>query len=405
MVYFIIFFLLLICIYTFDYRKVDRGEMVAYCTLCLFFILVAGLRYRIGGDSIVYENEYKELPKFSDLDRFHFDTLRYEPGYVVLVSIPRYFSPDFVYFQLLHALIVNTVIFWFIYKNTQNRFLAVTFYFVGLYLNLNTEVLREALAVSIFLLAWPSFRSGKWWLYYPLVLLACCFHISAVFTLFLPLALLPGVRAFFTLGYRTIFFCIVIFFIAMYLQRRFFSIVIDMSGNESMSDKAQLYSKSVYGGATLNVFGIFEQAIKTLILPLGAIWFMRNKLKGQEDTEEYRSLKRMEPIIIVGVYFAVMTMYIFIFTRFNNYVFMFNYVLIASCFFKSLRVRRKNYRLSPLFWVGMFALVFFLNFKAYFGSIKGTSLERYMVYYPYYTVLDPQDDYDREAVIRYFSHQ
>ena len=406
MVYLIVFILLIVGVYMFDYRKRSSGELAYFGLMCLLFIAIAGLRYRIGNDSIIYENNYKDLPTLFELGSFRFSSIRYEPGFIIFASIPKTFSPDFVYLQIFQAIVVNTIIFWFVYKNTQNRFIALILYFICLYVNLNTEVMREALAVCCFLLAWPFFRNGKWLLYYPLVLLAITFHISAVMLLFLPIITVPGIRYFFRLGPQVLITALILFALGMVLQRKFFFIVEQLSANETIVDRAAEYSKSSLGGLRLNIIGMTEQLIKNVFIPIGALMYLKRRVKNDKDiTTDTRWLKRMEMLIVAGTYFAVIALCIPIVARFNNYFGMFFYVAVASCFFTVAYFKRKKYRLPGSYWIVILVLICAIYFKLFFANTHGSQTKKvYMIYYPYESVLDPKENYDRESIYRLFKH-
>lgn len=404
MIYFIVFCFLIVCIYTYDYSKYSKGNIIAYGLFWIFFVAIMGLRYRIGGDSVMYEAEFKNLPTLDHLYNFKFGGSRYEPGYIVFCSIARSLSPDFTYFQLLHSFVVNTVVFWFIYKNTPNRYIALTLYFGGLYFNLGSEVLREALAVCCLLLAWPFFKNGKWLIYFIFAFFAASFHISGAIMFVLPLFVLPGIRRCFRLGWPVLLVSLVIFAAGMILEKKFFVILQQISDNENIMQKAQMYQKSDYGGLNLNFIGMLEHALKTIIIPLGALYYMKHSLYSGEDEEKLKWLKRLEILIVTGVYFAVLAMTITIAGRFNNYIGLFNYILIASCFFRTIKIKRKRFRLNALYWACIFAVIFILNIKVYFGTFGATSLKQYMLYYPYISRLDPQDDTNRETIHRLLIH-
>lgn len=404
MLYFIILFLLIVCIYTFDYKKYPKGKAVAYGAFCIAFILVAGLRYRIGNDSIGYEISFSKMPSLLELGSFKFSSIRYEPGYIIFSSIPKTFSSDFTYFQIFHALVLNSVVFWFVASNTQNRFLAITFYALGLYFNLNTEVLRESLAVCCFLLAWPSFKNRKWYFYYPIMFLGASFHISATITWLLPIFAIPGIRQGFRLGWRTLFICVGLFVIGFIIQRRFFSIIQLLSANETITDRANMYSKAGYGGMNLNILGMLEHSLKTIIFPLAALYYMKLKVGFDKTSKEFQKFQRYEIIVMAGVYLAVLTMTVFIIGRYNNYVGLFNYALMASCFFTVVKVKKRKFRLPTPTWVMIFLVFVALSLKSYMATVYGSSKKLYMVYYPYTSRIDPQVDPDREEMLRLMSH-
>lgn len=406
MIYFVVLLLLIPCIYFFDYRKNKRGDKVAYLIFYLFAVCIAGLRYRIGGDSIGYENAYERMPTLLSIWNFNFDSIRFEPGFIIFSCIPRTFSSDFTLFQFFHAFVINAVMFWFIARNTQNKYIGILLYFICNYLNLNTEVLRETLAVCMFLLAWPFFRDGKWLWYYLIMGLACFFHVSAVVTLILPLFMIPGIHEAFKLGKRTIIICLLVFGVCMFLQKRFFSIVEMLAQGSTLEERAQVYVKTSYGGMVLNLFGMTETLLRVMIFPLAALYYRRLQLKGADvKSKIYREYKGFETLVITGVYFAIGSLVIFILIRYNNYFSTFNYVLIASCFFTKFERKKRRFKIPAVAWSLLLVIYIGLNFKGYFGSTYGSeSNKRYMLYYPYVSRLDPHEDYNREEVLRYSKH-
>lgn len=379
--------------------------MVPYVALCISFILIAGLRYRIGGDSIGYENSFETFPTLAQLANYKFSSTRFEPGFLVLGSISKTISDDFMVFQLIHATIVNGVIFWFVAKNTQNKFIAITIYAIYQYFNLNTEVLREALAVSCFLLAWPAFRDGKWFIYYAIMLLGTTFHISAFITFLLPLFTLPGISKGFRLGVQTIFICIAVFIVFYFVQRKFFGFIQSLDAGDALQSRADLYAKSSYGGMNLNIFGILETSLKTIFLPAAALYCLKQRYKDSLNPADRSWIDRIEILIVTGIYFAVITIPIFIAGRFNNYVSLFNFVAIASCFFATIRLKKKSIRLSGLYWSFILFCVLGIGYKGLFApTFKSTTNKRYMLYYPYSSRLNPQNDPNREEILRVAAH-
>lgn len=407
MVYFIVLALILFCIYAYDYKRKSVGDLVMYVGICVFMICIAGLRYRIGGDSVGYENEFQNIPTLSSIGTFKFNTIRWEPGFIYFMSLSKSIIPDFTFFQFLHATIINSIIFWFIYKNTSNKYLAVCFYFVCLFLDFNTEVLRESIAVCIFLLAWPFFKRGNWIIYYLLVFCATFFHLSSLLTFLFPIFAIPGIRQMFRLGYRTIFICLILFGISLVLGKTFFTLIQAMSVNETVTERAMMYASSrSYGAMVLNVFGMMDSVVKNIFIPICAVWYLRKTLTKDEDSKEVKDFLKMEIIVMTGVYISVLGLVIFILQRFTNYTNIFAYVFMASCFFKTAQLKRKKkFKLAGSYWFCIFIIVMALNFKGYFANTYGSqTYRRYMLYYPYYSRLDHTEDPNREQILRFGSH-
>lgn len=378
--------------------------MVFYVAICVFLIVIAGLRYRIGGDTIFYEREFDKIPSLANLGSFHLDSIRWAPGFTLFMMLCKSISTDFTVFQFFHATIINSIIFWFIYKNTPNKFICVCLYAVCLYTDFNNEVLRESMAVCVFLLGWPYFKRGKWLLYYPFAIGACFFHASAIMTLVLPLFAIPGIRGGFRLGYRTIIFCVIIFAVSSYIGKRFFSIIKLLSDNQSINNLADSYEDTRYAGG-FNIFGVLEALTKNVLIPAFGIWYYRLTVRMKNDPLQLKYFRKMEIMAVLSIYIAMAAMAISILFRFNNYLNIFVYAMISSCFFQKVQVRRKRYKLGGFSWACILLIILSINFKSYFVNTYGSATnKRYMIYYPYYSRLDPQKDQRREEILRFSVH-
>lgn len=404
MIYFIILFLLLFCIYYFDYAKHKRLFNPTYWAFCVILVAVAGLRYRIGNDSIVYENYYAHFPTLPELFSFNFRSIRYEPGFIIFASIPRTITSDFTLLQFFEAAVVQVVISWFIVKNTKNRFLCLTIYYVVMYLYLTTEILREALAMSCFLLAWPYFRDGKWIKYYLLTLLATTFHTSAILLLLLPLFWLPGIRGIFMLGKKTIIIGAGIFLLALFVQLKFYHFIDFIAITQRMSDRADAYSKVGIGGNILNMIGMIDIFIRYALYAILALWVYKNKIKFHKIKGKAKeTAKKMEFMVMWQVYIALISMSIFILLRFSNYFCMFTFVMISSIYLGEIDFKGKVYKLRPVYWNLLLLPFFFLNFYWYVRPInKARTIPYYAKYFPYSSRLNPEIDTQREAAFKFY---
>lgn len=169
----------------YDFSSHQRGRKALWYLIYIYLILFIGLRYKVGGDTLTYMEWYvwakdiTEWTPFSALERL-------EPGFTFLAAIAKSITDEFYCFQIIHAIIINSCIFYFISKNTRYRFSALLITFITYYLYFSTEVLRESLSVMIFTLNYKSFINRKWLRYYCGVFICILFHLSASFLLLLP---------------------------------------------------------------------------------------------------------------------------------------------------------------------------------------------------------------------------
>lgn len=367
-------------------------------------ICVAGFRYRMGIDSVMYEHEYPDMPTLSQLADFKFSNTRYQALYIVFTAFCRSLSDDFMCFQLIHALYVNTIIFWFFNKYTKHPFLALALYFLMLYIPFNMEVLRESLAVTTFLLAWPMFKQGKWIWYYLICLVAFGFHMSAIITFFLPVFWIPWLRQLFVFGKRTIIICILLFAIGFTIQSQFFDILNMMSMSDNFADRTEAYKDSKLGGAALNINGVIGYLFRYALYPLLAIYFIKKKQRREASREE-TELAKEEYMSMWNVYMTCVTLLITIFHRYNNYFAPFTFIMIADWAYSSVAIGKVFVRFKYIAWVMVFLPLFtFQIYSTFYGSLnRSGTIKQGMIYAPYSSRFNPVEDRDREKTYRYIN--
>lgn len=402
MIYFIILIAILLLTYIYDYREKTTGRTLWYIVIFVALVLLAGLRYRIGTDSIRYESYYQNVPMPWELKYNYFQKVRWEPGFVIFTSICRSISDDFTLFQIVHALIINSAVFLFFWKNTRHPFFAIFLYCFFSYIALNTEVLRESLAVAMFLFAWPFFKKSNFIVYYLFIVIGMFFHIGSSICLLCPLFVMPGVRYFFTYGKRTIFICLALIVIGFAVNKMFFNYVKLLSFSATMVDRATAYAKDELGTSTYNMMGVLGSLMKWAVYPMVAMYFLNKDSKRHLTTEENKEERYAQAMAIMSVYIACLTIVINLFHRFNSYFILFAILIVSQWTFTLLKVKKKRYRLGFVYWCLIFIPMLAFLIRAEFKDVGFSNrLKEYMSYYPYASRLDPQEDRNREAVFRY----
>lgn len=402
MIYFITFALLLILTYKYDYRQETSKRLVWVVVIWLLFMLTAGMRYRIGTDSIRYEAYFNQIPGLTEIGARHFNDAayaRFAPGYILLNSVVKTFSEDFTAFQFVHSIIVCSVVVFFFYRNARNLFFALLIFYVFQYLNLTTEVLRESLAVSVFLLAWPFFRDSKWIKWYLMSILALFFHVSAIMMLFIPLICVPGIRQLFVFGKRTIPICILFVILAVAINKMFFQYIQLLELADNVSERASTYSQSKYGTSSLNFVGLTVKVILNMAYPLFAMFFI-NKIHKADLPYSY---SKMQMLSLLGIYIVIFSLFIQIMGRFNNYLIFFTIIIVSDFAYNLIPVLGRRVQFKFVYWMLFFTpLIGGQIYSSYFaGGSKGGTHRVYMAYYPYASRLDMNKDQAREKFFRY----
>lgn len=390
---------LLYCTYKYDYKGVVRHKTQSFYFCMIILIAVAGLRYRIGVDTIRYEFYFDLIPELSKLtwDDIFLNITRADPLYVILTSLSKTVYDQFWFMQLVHAIIVNSIFFRFVKSNTKNIFFAILCYYSMLYLNFMCEVMRESMAVSMFLLAWEYYKVNKWSRYYFYCILAVLFHSSALVTFLLPLFELPLlVRVTNFLKKHYVITLILVFIAGSALQAVLFDYLSIFDNFQSVSEKVERYARKDTAGATFNLNGIISSFIKYIIYSIVTINIIK---RDKENTE------KLEFMVLVCVTFAILTIPITILYRFNNYFFPFVIIVLSNVLFRpniyllGIKMHVKKFTT----WMLLLFPLFFMYFYEYTGDVGQTNLKNYMRYYPYESVISPKKNLNREQLFIYYN--
>jgi len=370
MIYLIVFIYLLVFVVKFDINKKEEGADFTYYTVLVVFIAIAGLRYKVGGDSLVYYETFKEIPLLFDLFDYDFSETRYDPLWIILSSLSKSIIDDFAFFQFLHAIIVNVIIFRFIKQYTVYRFTAIFLYFSGFYLYFNMEIMREILAICVFLLAYPCYRDKKWFQFYIYAIIAFLFHSSAMILFLFPLFRYLKMNL---IGISIIlgFFYISLFFEAI-LKLGLFA--------ARITDKYDFYSD-----ISLNFFGILYAFIFYCFIPI-LIMYFNNKL----DSEE----KIFEELTFTYFFLAFIFLAMSGFGRFLNYVTPFVIIYLAD-FINKIINNERLHRFRFTIVIIMLFVIAFPKIQYYLidtsNVVEGT--HQYNLWIPYSSIFT-EEEYD-----------
>lgn len=133
MIYFFVLTLTLYFVFRYDICKKKKGLVLSYKLLLILAVLIMGCRYVVGGDTVRYIRYFDFYPKLGD-EMNLFSYVFFDPGWLLLNSIIKTVYDDFIFFQFVHAVLLNGFVFFFIWKKTKYRFTVVLFYFLYQYL-------------------------------------------------------------------------------------------------------------------------------------------------------------------------------------------------------------------------------------------------------------------------------
>jgi len=371
-VYLLLIILVLSQVFVSDFAKIKSHDKFMKGLIFTYIVLLVGLRNKVGIDTYSYMNNYSSIPNLYELDIKHIFDYKYQPFFVLLESFCKtVFTTDFYWMQLIHAIILNYAVFNFIGKNTSFFFTGILFYLLTCFMYFNFEIMKESLAIAVFLLNFDALKSGNWKRYYIGVFIAVMFHMSAAILIFLPFLRRVKLNKYFVLGMGI--FVVLLILIRPYLELLEF--------NEKLSNKVNTYVGLAESGA-LNTNWVFLQILQITVVPLFLL-----SISPKSRSENIVYLICIYVILGLGTVF-----YQLIFQRLANY---FLFFVIINCVY-IVTSKAKFSRRKILGYCGILVFCFFYNynFLAHGGSVR---------WFPYQSIFDQKVNKERDALYYQFN--
>lgn len=385
MIYIILFLFLFVL-----HRRNNQSQKsgLTYWGLCAFLSLFMGLRYRVGGDSLWYNNMFDEgiYPSLKELlDGYDFVAAYFYPGWLLLNATVKSFIGEFWGVQLLQASFVNFTCFYVFDKFCkERRYTCVFIYYFFYFFYFNTEIMRESISASFFFLSYKYINERRWGKYYLFCLLAFLFHPSAIITFIIPILFIYSnlLKRHFYIYYILIF---VLAFLLTYSQQFLTSLM----PTEFIAGKATDYMSQE---KTFN--GVFGVLIMKVLPVLGLLPLINKHCR--RNVEEDTLFK------LFIVYLIIETFSIFTsgFYRLLNYFMPVAVIQMA----KALYVINAQKVLTRAKLIGVMALCMMtlVQVRYYFftdlKNIGSAEFKYYQLWYPYHSIFDGQKDNERETM-------
>lgn len=388
MFYIIIGIAILILSSYYDFSKERRKNKNFWInTLLLVFILIPAFRYRVGGDTLSYIDEYVSMPSLANFNIYkNIIESRYQPLWVLFIAVLKSFSQSFILLQIVHAIIVNTIIFHILKKYCKSFFIAIFLYYIYAYFKFNFEVLREALAICMISLSIGSCIKKKWFKFYIYVTIAFLFHDSAIIMFFVPFLYERKINLFTSLliiGISIIFFFNFTFFFNQAIS----------SG--LLSDEFILRSFSyVESSKEFSTRGVLYYLSIHLIFPL-LIYYIGYKNGVRTVVDNF---------LLGYIFIGIMASLIPGLYRFANYQIIFSIIYLSN-FFNQIGIKNSQNRIVSIHRLLIVAILsVILTIRVVLIQFRDTSYDYpgtryYNLYYPYYTIFNPKEYYPREQMV------
>jgi hypothetical protein len=372
--YLTIILFLFVGVFIFDINKQSENKSF-FIFICFFLlVLMSSVRYRVGGDSLSYEEYYDQMPELNTyIEYLDFNPLAYQPIWLLLVAFCRTVSNEYYLFQIVHALIFNLSLYFFIQKYTPYIFSTLLLMFCSLmYFYYSFEIQRESLALAVFFFNIENLEKKRWFRYYILALISFLFHISAVFLFILPF--MRKVELTKKMIFGLFFFAIVLFF----LKGIIFSLITPFLILEAMKNKAEVYSEMTF---SLTGFLAFFSVRVLLLMP-----FLLYRLSLK--------VKQFAWLDFSFLFLSILSQYFVGFERLLNYLFLIYFILFINFIYECKSSDLNPFLKQIVIGISILHIFFILDYKLFLRNPAGQHY--YSLFYPYETIFIPIDNRERE---------
>lgn len=378
MIYILVIFLLLVLVYFFDIKGTRQNRDFWYHIMLIIFVLVAGLRYRLGIDTPAYLGDY--FYETQELQKFNFDEWSNSPLWNLLCSIGRTIGVKFFVLQLIEAAFVNIIVFKYIRRHSPYIFTCVFFFFIWMYASYCMEAMRAGFSMAICLYAIDYIRERKWKYGLLLFLVAILFHSSSL------LILAFSFISVFRFNILGLLLLAGSFFAGIVVEDKFGDIISLMSFDDYLQAKAEAYTGSdrysLQSGK--NIFYYLYHYAPLVFSSLISFYIVK---KGKINS----NLMKLEPMLFMGVLTYIISANIIIFYRVYYFYAIYFILFISQA---SIDIVKRNDIYGK--YSGSMALFVLISF--FFFIFQTYSGDRWMRYIPYSSVIEKSVDKDRERM-------
>jgi len=225
------------------------------------FVLFFGFRGFILTDWINYYSYFNDLEWYQVLYFFDERKYGYEPGFAIFCMLCKSLFPNYFFMQIIVTLINTYALYYFFKRYTNNIPLGIMLFVVFEGIFIATNLIRNSIAISLFLIALPYLEERKPIKYFALCLLATSFHLSAL--VYFPLYFFFHIRLNKWI-YLAIFITANIAFISHV------SIVVTllnlMGLDESMTEKVRVYTEVHTTSKNILSIGYLERLMTGILI-------------------------------------------------------------------------------------------------------------------------------------------
>lgn len=159
-IYIFILSIIVLSAIIFDIKGRTKNRKTVYKTICLIIIAVVSFSYKIGIDTNVYMEFYKQVGTLNNFKLSEINDYIFEPLYVLLNMAANSLNLDWVGFKLICTLLLNIPVFKLLWHNSKYPFSALLLYYLLYWIIMNFESMRQSCAVGFYIWACMSLMNN-----------------------------------------------------------------------------------------------------------------------------------------------------------------------------------------------------------------------------------------------------
>lgn len=383
---------LIVCTWNYDIIGKKRNKRIWEYVVVFILILVSGLRNHVGSDSMVYEYTfYNDIGLLNTFFKGRDIVDLREPGWEFIMSFCKTLFGSFVAVQIIHAIILNLLLYSFFKKTTDKVFTALLISFLVIWFEFNFESLRQSLCVALFLNSLFLLKEKKFIKYVFISIIAFSIQNFSIF-IFL-------VAPLFIFSPKKILipsFVIIIIAGYLFIDENILNLLVLGSENllnDSMQTKVLSYTQSdSYGFQNSNLNGWIKLIAFNIVLPISVIFLNIKKIKIEKkcqlgDEQNLLNKEWFNRMIMLYMFLGAIAAKFVILYRFQFYI---TPILIVS---STILLYDKKVKSLFSFSFLFFFLIFMIDsVHTLYMPSSTRSLESYDTrYFPYKSVFQDPD--------------
>lgn len=395
MIYIAILLYLLYLTIRYDVLEFNAYKHAHFIVVIIILICVSGFRYRLGTDTYAYEvKDFEKYSNISNLTIKEFDYFRVQPTWVLINSLGRSLG-GFVYVQIITS-VIHIGLWGYVIKRICPTllFTSLFIYYIFDFTLFNMEVMREGMAVSLFLCSLVALNDRKYIRYLLFTIAAYLFHSFSLIASF-------SFFVFYFLMSRNAYVSVASILIVAVVCISNKNIIVDMlletvmrSSDTTIAYAANYATSQHFGESDYNWKGLLTRF--SLPVVYGYMLYKTRGIFAKYVNIEWRIFMSA---IFLSMIFMIMVYALVIVGRMYNYFHLFTYLLIAL-YLKSLYNRFS----CPIWRIRcsaclLFVPFFFATMDNLRADILADTEKNYSRYYPYSSVFDKSIDKKREVIM------